>query len=143
MSAFASHSIGDLSRRTVVKVTTIRFYEERGLMPEPGRTAGNQRRYDDEALAGLSFFAHARQLGFDLNAVAALISFQEHPDRSCAEARAIADARRVDVRSKMARLAALEHELDRVVTGCDGNAPARDCHVSSSRADHGMCVSKH
>lgn len=43
-------SIGEMSRHTGVKVTTIRFCEGKGLLPEPDRTAGNQRRYDRAAL---------------------------------------------------------------------------------------------
>lgn len=143
MPAPASHSIGELSRRTGVKVTTIRFYESRGLMPDPGRTAGGQRRYDDDALARLGFIAHARQLGFDLDAIAALISLQDHPDRSCGEARRVAEAQRRDVREKLARLASLDRELTRILDGCDGDAPARDCYVLASLADHGMCAAEH
>ena len=40
-------SIGELSRRAAVKVPTIRFYEERGLLPAPGRTEGNRRTYGE------------------------------------------------------------------------------------------------
>lgn len=57
-------SIGELSKRTKVKVPTIRYYEEMGLLAEAERTSGNQRRYDKDGLERLSFIRHARDLGF-------------------------------------------------------------------------------
>ena len=55
------YSIGQMSRRTGVKVTTIRYYEGRGLIPSPARTEGGQRRYDEAALDRLAFL-HAEPL---------------------------------------------------------------------------------
>ena len=62
-------SIGELSRRTNVKVPTIRYYEESGLLDAPERTEGNQRRYDAKGLERLSFIKHARDLGFTIEAI--------------------------------------------------------------------------
>lgn len=76
-------SIGELSKRTKVKVPTIRYYEEMGLLAEAERTSGNQRRYDKTGLERLSFIRHARDLGFSIGAISSLIELQEHPDRSC------------------------------------------------------------
>ena len=67
-------SIGELSRHTNVKVPTIRFYEEKGLMPKAERTSGNQRRYTHAAIKRLAFIRHTRDLGLPLSDVAALIS---------------------------------------------------------------------
>ena len=73
-----------------MKVTTIRYYEGRGLLPDPGRTDGGQRRYGDAELDRLSFIAHARQLGFDLDAIAELIALQETPQVAHGDAHRIA-----------------------------------------------------
>ena len=73
------HSVGALSKAMGVKVTTIRYYEGHGFLPDPGRTEGGQRRYGDAEMNRLSFIAHARQLGFDLDAIAELIALQEAP----------------------------------------------------------------
>jgi len=56
-------SIGQLSRRSGVKIPTIRYYEQVGLLSTPERTSGNQRRYTKEQLERLSFVRHARGLG--------------------------------------------------------------------------------
>ena len=55
--------IGKLAAATGVKVPTIRFYEEIGLLPAPPRTASDRRMYDDAAERRLSFIRHARRLG--------------------------------------------------------------------------------
>ena len=137
------YSIGDLSARTGVKVPTIRYYEEAGLLANAGRTAGNQRRYDAAGLARLGFIRHARDLGFPLAAIQSLIALQDHPDRSCAEANAIATDRLRDVQARIARLRRLEAELKRVADSCDAPGPAGDCHVLASLADHDLCEGGH
>ena len=104
-------SIGELSRRTKVKVPTIRYYEEMGLLVEAERTSGNQRRYDKAGLERLSFIRHARDLGFSIEAILSLIELQEHPDRSCQAATKIAVAQLADVRAKVKKLKALEREF--------------------------------
>ncbi|MGE3830362.1 MAG: MerR family transcriptional regulator, partial [Parvibaculaceae bacterium] len=67
-----THSIGDLAKAAETKVQTIRYYETIGLLPEPGRSEGNQRRYDDAALRRLAFIRHARELGFTLESIRGL-----------------------------------------------------------------------
>lgn len=136
-------SIGELSQRTNVKVATIRYYEESGLLDAPERTAGNQRRYDAAGLERLSFIKHARDLGFSIEAIDALIELQGHPDWSCAEATEIASAQLADVRAKIKRLCALEKELERISKGCDGGGVTENCYVLASLADHDLCEREH
>jgi DNA-binding transcriptional MerR regulator len=78
------YSIGQMSRQTGVKVTTIRYYESRGLIPSPARTEGGQRRYDDAALERLAFLRHARKLGFGFDDIADLMALAEEPAEDCA-----------------------------------------------------------
>lgn len=136
-------SIGQLSKRTGVKVPTIRYYEEMGLLAAPDRTEGNQRRYDAASLERLSFIKHARDLGFSIEAISSLIELQEHPDQSCHAANQIAVAQLCDVRAKIKRLRALEKELLRITRGCDGNGLSEDCYVLASLADHKLCGHEH
>jgi len=133
-------SIGELSRQTKVKVPTIRYYEDVGLLSAPERTSGNQRRYDKAGLERLSFIKHARDLGFSIEAISALIELQEHPDRSCDEATAIATAQLADVRAKIKNLRSLEKELRRISECCDGSGLSEGCNVLTALADHGRCI---
>ena len=137
------YTIGEVSRRTGVKVPTIRFYEGRGLLPDPGRTASAQRRYGDSELARLSFVAHARQLGFDLDAIAELIALQDAPLEAHGNSHRIAGERLAEVRDRIARLRALEGELSRIVATCDGRPDGKPCQVLESLADHEACDGEH
>lgn len=136
-------SIGALSRETGVKVPTIRYYEAVGLLAAARRTHGNQRRYGPAELQRLGFVRHARDLGFSIDAIRTLIELNTHPDRSCAEAGAIARDQLADVQAKISRLQRLEVELARIAKGCDGSGPAGECYVLSSLADHGKCGAEH
>lgn len=136
-------SIGELSKRTKVKVPTIRYYEELGLLPAAERTAGNQRRYDKVGLERLSFIRHARDLGFSIDAILSLIDLQDHPDRSCEAATSIAKSQLQDVRAKIKRLKTLEKELSRISKGCVGDGLSEHCYVLASLADHALCDHEH
>lgn len=136
-------SIGELSRRTNVKVPTIRYYEDVGLMAPPDRTEGNQRRYDRTALECLSFIKHARDLGFSVDAIRSLAELQNHPERSCQAATDITVARLSEVRAKIRKLRALEKELVRIANGCDGAGASGDCYIMASLADHDLCHHEH
>ena len=83
-------TIGKLGEAAGVKVPTIRYYEQIGLLPEPERSAGNQRLYGAKALDRLAFIRHARDLGFPLEAIRDLLSLADRPDQSCAAADIIA-----------------------------------------------------
>jgi len=138
----ASLSIGDLGRRTHCKVQTIRWYEQVGLLPPPARTAGGHRTYGGEHLARLDFIRHARELGFPLDAVRALLALSNKPDGPCNDAHALASAQLTLVEDKLRRLEALRIELTRMTDACRGGAVA-ECRILETLADHshGHCAS--
>ncbi len=134
MSA-APYTIGDLARQTGTKVELIRWYERDGTMPPPPRTEGGRRAYTQAHLDRLAFIRHARELGFPLDDVRALLHLSDDPDRPCAEADAIARQHLGAVRSRIARLQALEAELARMVDAC-GHGKVGTCRVIQVLADH-------
>lgn len=136
------YTIGELSRRTGVKVPTIRYYEQMGLLSAPDRTEGNQRRYERAELDRLTFIRHARDLGFPIEAIRELLSLSRHPDEPCERADAIAREQLIEVRDKIARLRKLESELDRIVGHCDHHTVG-DCYVIRALSDHGLCETEH
>ncbi|MBL6430172.1 MAG: helix-turn-helix domain-containing protein [Maritimibacter sp.] len=135
-------TIGSLAKKTGTKVQTIRYYEQIGLMPEPGRTEGGQRRYGDAELDRLSFIRHSRQLGFSLDAIRELLDLSDHPEKSCDEADAIARRQLGQVEQRMARLKALRTELKRMVHECSGGRTA-GCRVLEVLRDHSECLTEH
>ncbi|HBQ36728.1 MAG TPA: transcriptional regulator, partial [Rhodobacteraceae bacterium] len=108
------YSIGQLSNKTGVKVPTIRYYEQIGLIAPPERTAGNQRRYSQDGFARLSFIRHSRDLGFSLDDTREFLELSEHPDRQCCDAHDIATRHLTALREKIAKLKRLEKELERI-----------------------------
>lgn len=135
-------TIGKLGAATGVKVPTIRYYEQIGLLVEAERSAGNQRLYGCEALDRLAFIRHARDLGFSLEAIRDLLSLSDNPDQSCAAADAIARAQLAEVESRLARLGALKAELERMVVQCAGGRIA-DCRVIEVLGNHSLCTTDH
>lgn len=135
-------SIGDLSRRTGVKIPTIRYYEQMGLIEPPERSEGNQRRYSRRELERLSFIRHARDLGLNIEAIRELIELSAHPEQPCAHADRIAEEQLQAVREKIAKLQRLETELERIATHCHGDQ-IKDCYVIRALANHELCDSEH
>ena len=135
-------SIGELSRQTGVKVPTIRYYEGAGLMPLPARTEGKQRRYRLGEVARLNFIRHARELGFEVEAIRELLAMNAQPDRSCADVDQITRRHLAEVERRISQLAALRGELHRMLDEC-GHGRVCECRVIETLADHGQCTHDH
>jgi DNA-binding transcriptional MerR regulator len=135
-------SIGEAARASGVKVPTIRYYEQIGLLPAPPRTEGNRRSYDAEDLRRLAFIRHARELGFEVASIRTLLALQDDPSQPCATADAIARARLIEVEQRIASLTALKAELEVMVEGCRHGRLA-ECRVIEVLADHGQCMHPH
>jgi DNA-binding transcriptional MerR regulator len=135
-------SIGDLSRHTQVKIPTIRFYEEKGLIDDPVRSNGNQRRYEQSDLDRLMFIRHARALGLTLGEIRELIALNDHPDQPCEGADRIAADHLALVKDKIAQLRKLEKELKRISSQCNSGT-IKDCYVIRSLANHALCSHEH
>lgn len=137
----ASFSIGDLSRATGVKATTIRWYEGEGLLPAPARSEGGHRAYTAAHLRRLGFIRHARELGFPMPAIRELLDLVDHPDRDCRVAHGVASGQVAAIDAKIRQLRALRAELARVAAACEGGR-AGECRILEVLADHthGSCA---
>jgi DNA-binding transcriptional MerR regulator len=133
--------IGRLAELTGVKVPTIRFYEQNGLVPSPRRSAGGQRRYDENAVHRLHFIRHARDLGFSVEDIRQLIALSEHPAMSCDTATEIAHHHLQQVEGKIARLRRIRSELKRMIETCAGGSVA-ECRILEAISDLPQGVSK-
>jgi len=117
--------IGELARRTGSNIETIRYYERVGLLPPPARR-GRYRLYGDEDVGRLAFVRRARQLGFTLDEVRALLRLSEGTGDACAGARELAVRHLAEVRGKIRDLLAMENALASAVQQCEsGEQP--DC----------------
>jgi DNA-binding transcriptional MerR regulator len=130
----AGVAIGAAGRISRVKVPTIRYYEQVGLLPAPARAENQRRLFSDADLRRLAFIRHARELGFEVDAIRTLLSLQDDPSQPCAAADAIARARLAEVEQRIASLTALKNELARMVDQC-ANGKIADCRVIETLAD--------
>ncbi len=69
--------IGEVARRAGVTAQTIRFYERRGLLPEPPRTAAGYRTYRSDSVGMIKFIRRARDHGFSLEEIEQLLRARE------------------------------------------------------------------
>ena len=113
-----SIQIGELSRRTGCNIETIRYYERIGLLPAPPRR-GRYRRYVKEDVLRLSFVRRARELGFTLAEVRALLDLALGGQAVCAEVRDLAAVHLKDVRGRISDLKRMERVLADAVRECD------------------------
>jgi MerR family mercuric resistance operon transcriptional regulator len=116
-----AQSIGQLANTAGVNLETIRYYERIGLMPDPDRTAAGHRAYSNEHARRLTFIRRARELGFSLEDVRALLELAQPGKSSCDEVRVIASDHLKDVRRKIADLTRLERTLAETVKKCVGS----------------------
>lgn len=125
--------IGQLGQATGTKVTTIRFYEEQGLLREPRRSASGRREYGDADRQRLAFIRRSRSLGFPIDAVRELLALSDDASTSCTAVDTIARAHLADIDQKIADLMAMRTELDRVIGSCRQGTVA-DCKIIETLA---------
>ncbi len=113
-------TISKLADAAGVHLETVRYYERIGLMPEPARTAGGYRSYGAEHTRRLSFIRRARELGFSIDEVKALLGLAEPGHTSCADVKALTMSHLSEVRAKIADLRRLEGILTKTVDQCSG-----------------------
>ena len=111
--------IGELSRRTGCHIETVRYYERIGLIPAAERR-GRYRSFRREDVLRLRFIHRARELGFSLTEVRALLALgsQRRP-RSCRQVQGLATAHVRAVRTKIADLQRLADVLDAAIARCN------------------------
>jgi MerR family mercuric resistance operon transcriptional regulator len=115
-SAPSPLTVGLLAKSAGVNVETIRFYQRKGLLPEPAKPPGGIRRYDPPVLARLRFIKAAQRMGFSLDEIADLLKLED--GSSCREAREQAERKLADVRAKIAELSRIEGVLADLVERC-------------------------
>lgn len=120
-----SLTIGAFAKATGVGVETIRYYQQRGLLPTPDRPYGGIRRYGSADVARVKFVKAAQKLGFSLDEVAQLLKLED--GTHCSEAAELAALRLADVRSRLADLTRMEAVLSKLVGECHAHQGNVSC----------------
>lgn len=121
-------TIGQLAKAAGVNLETVRYYENIKLMPPPPRTEGGHRAYSREHVRRLAFIRRARELGFGIEDIRALLTLSSPEQNSCPEVREIASNHLGQVRAKLADLTKLEAILVETISRCTGE-PTVPCPV--------------
>lgn len=124
----AGISRGALARFTGVNSETIRYYEGIGLMPEPARSAGGHRIYDDSHQRRLCFIKRCRELGFRLDEIRGLLELVDGGDYTCADVRNRTAVHLDDIARRMRDLERMRQTLKTLVARCEGGS-VPDCPI--------------
>ena len=126
-------NIGQVSKATGVSLRMIRHYEGIGLMPPPDRRDNGYRDYPPPSIERLRFIANARDLGFAVDEISALLGLWDDRDRASSEVKSIALGHAKDLARKAAALEAMRRTLLQLVDGCSGDARP-DCPILAGLA---------
>lgn len=121
----ANLTIGAFAKAADVNVETIRFYQRRGLLPEPDKPYGGIRRYGEADVARVRFVKSAQRLGFSLDDVAGLLGLAD--GAHCGEARKVGERKLAEVRVKLIDLTRMETVLAELVARCGAGRGKVDC----------------
>lgn len=122
-------TIGELAKATAVKIVTIRYYEQVGLMPAPARTEGNYRSYNTSHVGRLQFIRRLRELGFTLDEVRDLLQLSSEKTKPCAQVDRITNAHLATVEKKLQDLKKLAAELRVLSRCCKGGGRIAECRI--------------
>ncbi|MCU7371278.1 Cd(II)/Pb(II)-responsive transcriptional regulator [Paucibacter sp. O1-1] len=121
--------IGELAVASATQIETIRFYEREGLIPTPGRSAGNYRLYDDSHVQRLIFIRRCRGLDMALDEIRTLLRFIDQPGADCGEVNQVLDDHIGHVAKRIQELRALEVELRDLRSRCQSTSPGQACAI--------------
>ena len=128
MEAADGLAIGELAKRSGVKIETIRYYEKIGVMPAPARSAGGYRIYRPDHLRRLHFVRRGRELGFRLEELRGLLRLVDGHAYTCAEVQAMSLQHLAEIRRKIADLRRLARVMAKMTAQCTGER-VPDCPV--------------
>lgn len=129
----ADLTIGGVADAAGVGVETVRYYERRGLVPQPNRGLGAYRRYGKGHVGRIRFIKRAQALGFSLEEVASLLELEDGTDRR--SIRRIAAARLEETRRRIADLRSIERVLAHLVHECEAHARSPRCPIIAAITD--------
>lgn len=130
----ATLTIAKLADSAQVNVETVRYYQRRGLLPEPAREAGSIRRYATADVEQLRFIKRAQSVGFTLEEIRSLIQLRS--PSCCKATRSLAASKLALVEHRLEELQALRVELSQWITACDANLVESECPVIERLEGH-------
>lgn len=129
---------GQVARRSGVGAETVRFYERRGLIEKPPRTASGYRQFPQEVVPRIRFIKRAQQLGFSLREIKELLALRVDSRTTCAEVRQRTQTKIADIEERIRELQRMKRALVRLVAACQrGGGPVSQCPILESLQEKG------
>lgn len=125
-------TIGRLARAGGVNLETVRYYERRGLLPRPPRSASGYRLFPEESARRLRFIRRAQELGFSLKEIRELLSLRVSRRARSTDVRRRAEAKIADIEAKIKTLESMRRTLRKLATSCAGCGPLSECPILES-----------
>ena len=123
------YTIGQLAREAGVNLSSVRYYERRGLLRKPPRTPSGHRQYNDDDLKRIRFIKSTQALGFSLAEIEELLSMRVAADGTCKDVRQRIEGKLSDIEGKIAALQKIKKVLQNLKTSCPGAGPMNDCPI--------------
>lgn len=120
-------TIGQLAKRANVNLETIRYYERRGLIPEPPRNDSGYRQYSQDTVIRTLFIKRAQALGFSLKEILELLSLRMEAGMSCRDVKVRAETKIAEVENRIEALTQMRKALLRLAGKCTGKGPIGEC----------------
>jgi len=127
-------NIGEAAARSGVSAKMIRHYETLSLLPKVGRTASGYRQYGPREVHTLRFVRRARELGFSMVEIAALLKLWQNRRRASADVKRIALSHVADLDRRMSEMAAMKRTLESLAACCHGD-DRPDCPILDELAE--------
>lgn len=124
-----SLTTGELAERSEVNVQTLRYYERRGLLPEPPRSESGYRQYSTSAVSRIRFIKRAQTLGFTLEQIEDLLALRVEPAESCDAVRHQALVHREEIERKIADLTGILGAVDDLIATCEARDQSVECPI--------------
>lgn len=125
-------TVGRLAREVGINLETVRFYERKGLLPKPPRSASGYRLYTPDATRRLRFIKRAQELGFSLQEIRELLALRTSPKPNNAEIRRRTESKIADIEGKIKTLESMKVSLRRLTQSCSECAPQSKCPILES-----------
>lgn len=121
--------IGSVAEAAGVEVSTVRYYERRGLLAKPPRTASGYRQYDEAVIDRIRFVRQAQDLGFTLEEIEELLALGVEDPSSCGLVEEATRGKLRSVDAKIRELRRLRGVLARLVRSCEARETTDECPV--------------
>ncbi len=129
-------TIGRVAKQADIHIETIRYYERRGLLPDPPRTEAGYRQYDAESVTRLRFIKEAQALGFTLEEIQGLLALRVDKETSCEDVRRQAEHKVADIEAKISALQAMHDALQEMIGACAQGGPSGECPLLETLERH-------